>query len=725
MLRFLSLSLLLSFLALCTSAQGLSGIVVDASTGEALPGATLEVMDTGAGVATDADGRFAFPALSQGVYRVRVRFVGYEPAVRVLRAPDANVRVALYMQAVGADEVVVTGSALGSAIRYQSVQAYNLENLQRRSGTSIGEMLDGAPGLSMRSFGPAPARPVVRGFDGDRLLVLENGERSGDLGETAADHATSIDPLAANRIEVVRGPASLLYGAGAIGGVVNIISDDAPGSWATGFAGDFALQAASVNRQGAVFSRLRYGMESVAFTGRLALREAGDVRTPDGVLPGTSLSNIDVGAGAAYRTQGFNGALFVSALDRSYGLPELESDAEIRIEMYRQALQGQARWDHGGFFENTEVRIQAARYGHDEVETEDGDSAIGLAFEQQMFSFSATTQHRAWGPFARGAVGVNAFARALEVGGEEALTPDARALTLATFAFQEMRLSRVLRAQVAVRAEHQTLGLRPNPQYPAADEKRNSTALSAAFGLNIRPARNVEIGVQVAQAYRTPTLEERFSNAAHIGAGAFEIGDPTLELERALGSDAFLRVAAGPVRTELALFYTRIRDFVVYQPTGQMHAPSGLPIFTYERDEASMLGGEFQATVDLAPQWQLGFNADYARGARTSTDTPLPRIPPMRALFNLQRDAATHWMGTSVRLVAEQNRVAENEETTPGYALVSLEGGMRVGPFRKHVISLRVDNLLDASYRDHLSRVESRGTTMPGRNVNLTYRWTW
>lgn len=725
MLRILLWSGLLLFLALGAQAQGLSGVVVDASTGEPLPGATLEVLETGAGVATDADGRFAFPQLAQGVYRVRVRFVGYEPADRVLRAPDSDVRIGLYMQAVGADEVVVTGSALGSAIRYQSVQAYNLENLQRRSGTSIGEMLDGAPGLAMRSFGPAPARPVVRGFDGDRLLVLENGERSGDLGETAADHATSIDPLAANRIEVVRGPASLLYGAGAIGGVVNIISDDAPGSWGLGFAGDLALQGASVNRQGAAFSRVRYGTESMAFTGRLAVREAGDLRTPEGVLPGTSLRNLDAGAGAAVRSQGFNGALFVSALDRSYGLPELDSDAEIRIEMYRQSLQGQARWDHGGFFENTEVRLQAARYGHDEVETENGEEAIGLAFEQQMFSFSAITQHRAWGPFARGAVGVNAFARALEVGGDEALTPDARALTLATFAFQELRLSRILRAQVGVRAEHQTLGLRPNPQYPAADDRRNSTALSAAFGINLRPSRNVEAGVQVAQAYRTPTLEERFSNAAHIGAGAYEIGDPTLELEQALGTDAFVRVAAGPLRAEWALFYTRIRDFVVYQPTGQVHAPSGLPIFTYERDAASMLGGEFQASVDVAPQWQLGFSADYARGARTSTDTPLPRIPPMRGLFSLQHDAASHWLGTSVRLVAEQNRVAENEETTPGYALVSLEGGMRVGPFRKHVVSLRVDNLLDASYRDHLSRVESRGAPMPGRNVNLTYRWTW
>jgi iron complex outermembrane recepter protein len=706
----------------------LTGRVIDAPSGDPLPGATVQIVETGQGSVTDGTGSFQFADLAAGAYTVRIRHVGYRPheeTIAMSRVEPLTIR--LRPETALTDEVVVTGSPLGSAARYQAAQVLGREALQRRAATSFGEMLDGEPGLAMRSFGPAPARPVLRGFDGDRLVVLENGERAGDLAETAADHAMSIDPLAADRIEIVRGPASLLYGTGALGGVVNILSDDLTRSWAPGLTGDAALQLGSVNRQGAGFTRLRYGGASWAASGRLALRGAGDLRTPEGVLPETSLRNVDLGAGVAHRHQGFDGALFASGLHRTYGLPEGLEDPDERVEirMERQSVQGQARWGARGPFDALELRVLAARYAHDEVEIEDGEEEVELGFDQRSLSTTLLAQHAAWGPFAQGAIGLSGFARDLAVHGDEALTPDGQAWTAAAFTLQEAVLTPQVRLQLGIRGEVQRLKLRPNEQYPGAADQRTTPTLSAALGLNVRPTASMEIGTQIAQAFRVPTLEERYSNAAHIGAGAFEIGDPNLSTERALGADGFVRFQRGVLHAEVAAFVSHVRDFVVYRPTGEIHGPSGLPIFVYEADDARLLGGEVQAALRLPAGLQIDASADMVRGTRLGDHQPLPRIPPVRGRLAVVLDRASWWAGGSVRAVAAQHRVDAEEEPTPGYTLIGAEGGLRVGPGGVHVVSLRLDNLFDVAYRDHLSRVESRDAPMPGRNVALTYRLMW
>lgn len=723
MIRLLLLLLALLLAPLAAAQHAVTGTVTDPD-GAPLAGATVQIANRGA--ITDTAGAFSVSGVSAGEHDLRVRFVGYHEVRRPITVPGAPLAIVLAPAVALGQEVVVTAVPVGGAALARAATTVNLEELTRRSSASLGEALDFSPGVAMRSFGPAPARPVIRGFDGDRVLILENGERTGDLAETAADHALSGDPLAAERVEVVRGPASLLYGSGAIGGVVNVLSDDIPSGWRPGASGTAATHAASVNRQGALFARGRLADEQWALTARLAARGAGDLRTPEGVLDGTFLRNLDGGLGAAFASGDLTGGVFASGHSRTYGLPEPgDADDAVEVRMHRAAAQARLAWTPAAGRQPITLRVAAAAYGHDEVEIEDGLEALELSFRQQFVSATVTVPHGAAGPFARGAVGASVYVRDLRVGGEEALTPDASGATAAAFAFQEAPLAEWVRLQVGLRGELVRLAVRPNAHYPDVTDRQRPAALSAAAGLHLAPGAGLEAGVQLAQAYRVPMLEERFAVGPHVGAGVYEIGDPSLGLERALGADAFARVASGGLRAEVAAFWSRVDDFVVFIPTGAVDDASGLPVYRYEADQARMLGAEFLAEARLAARLSLRATADFVHGTRLGDGTPLPRIPPVRATLGLVRDVASGWVGGTVRGVAAQNRVAPNEEATPGYLWLGLEGGLRLGPDRSHVVALRIDNVLNNAYRDHLSRVEHRDAPMPGRNVALTYRVIW
>lgn len=715
-------------LLLVASAQaqpsGLSGFVLDAEDSTPLIGATAVLPELDRGVVTDGEGHFSISDLPAATYVLEVRYVGYRTErVRVPVPQEAPLVVRLTQDLLLTREVLVTASPTGGAAT-QATQAFRLEELQRRAAPSFGEMLDGAAGVAMRSYGSAPARPVIRGLDGDRVLVVENGERMGDLAETAADHAVALDPLAVHRIEVVRGPASLLYGPSAVGGVINLFNEDLPRTWEPGLSGQGTLLGATVNALGAGHGRLLYGADAWALGSRFAVRGAGDTATPEGPLPGTFLQSTSGAVGASWRPNGPDGALAGGSLagqTYTYGLPEPDDDDGVEIRMHRLTASGLVRLPGRGRLDGVEVRFSASDYGHSEATSGGGD--ISLAFDQRSASVTTTLRHAGRGPLAAGALGFNASARDVLVGGEEALTPDASALGLAVFMFEEVALTGALRLQGGLRLDGQTLHATANAQYPGFSARRTTATLSGALGLHLRPAEGAEGGVQIARAYRLPRLEELYADAPHLGAGVYEVGTPTLGNEVALGLDAFARTAFGPVALEAAAFANRIDGFVVFQPSGAADPGSGLPIHVYEAAAALLWGGELAATVRLARSVSAEAGVDYVHGSRRDASaTPLPAIPPLRSRVAFSWDDGALRLGTSARLVAAQRRVAPNEQPTDGYALLGLEAAYRLQRGARHVIAFRADNLLDVAYRDHLSRVEQREAAMPGRNLVLSYQ---
>lgn len=718
----------------------IAGWVADALDAAAVVDVRIALELPGFETHTDAQGRFTLSGVPAGVHTLHVEHAEYERLSRTVAFPsDEALSTELYLELsplVPVDEhyiVTHSSSPLENPVGYRPDQALDAEELQRRQGTSLGEVLDGEPGVAMRSYGPAPTRPVIRGMDGDRVLVLENGERMGDMSGTAHDHAVTSDPLAAERVEIVRGPSSLLYGSSALGGVVNVLNEDIPRRWSPGLYGELSGYGASVNTGGAAGGRVIYGGDDWAMTTRLSLRRADETHTPAGPLTGSYLAQGNGSVGVAARPGNLEvGAAF--GLDQHrYGLPEGFDDPTESVELrsLRHNLQARLAWkpEHPGFVEGLEWRLNAARYLHREFglfhhDVGPPDEDLGLEFLQHTASSTALLRHGALGPIGRGAFGLNVTMRDIELGGADLLTPNSRAIFVAAFFFEEVPLTDWLRLQLGLRPEVQRIEARDNAQFPDFEDVRNRLTLSGSVGLNLRPTEGLEFGAQVARAHRAPMIEELYSNAAHLGTGTYEIGDPDLANEIGLGVDVFSRLTVGPVRAELAGFYQRVDGYVFLQPTGETDPASRYPIYRYEGAASDFAGAEFSAVWRIWRGLQLQGNVDYVRAERVDeARTPLPSIPPLRTRLGLRYEADSWWLGATTRIVATQTRTAPGERSTDGYTLQGFDAGYRLDAGGLHVLVLRLDNAFDTSYRDHLSRVEGRDFTMPGRNLSAVYRW--
>jgi iron complex outermembrane recepter protein len=729
-------ALLLPFPAATQQEAGatIEGVV---RAGEApVRGALVRVASARAGAVTDADGRFRLDRVPPGEVRLRVEAVGHRTVERVLAMEErgATLVIDLEPDPVALRGVVATATPLRGGIGYQPARALDAEALQRRAAVSFGEMLDREPGVAMRSMGSAPARPVIRGLDGDRIAVLENGQRMGDISETAPDHAIALDPLSADRVEVVRGPASLLHGSSALGGVVNLLREDIPRSWAPGSRGSASLHGASVNREGAVAARGVTGGDRWAGTGRFAYREGGDFRapgTPEGRLLGSHSRRFSAGAGAGYAGDRVRGGIAVDLLGHDFGIPEEidDPDEEVEIRSARQRLSGELDWARAGVWDRFELRAAATRFFQQEVEREweaDGsyDEDVEHEFTRHTLGATLTAGHRAIGPLAEGALGISVLAQTLAATGEEEFHPDARTLSGAAFLFEEIPVTGTLRIQAGGRVEAQRMEALPNEAFPGVRDERTSVTLSGSVGANLRPADGLELGAQLARAHRAPLVEELYSDGPHLGTGRYEIGNADLANEIGHGADLFGRYATGLLTVEVAGFLNRIDNFVILSATGEMDPGSGFQVHVYETDAAELRGGE--ATVEIRPMEALTLRGtgDVVRGSRRDAHrTPLPYIPPARLTLEAEHDPGSWWLGVRSRTAASQRRVA-HEPVTDGYTLLDLNGGLRLhGGRTEHTLVLRIDNVFDAAYRDHLSRVEDRRFPMPGRNVSLSYRW--
>ena len=709
------------------------GHVINAETGEHIPFINLVIEGSRIGTLTDVSGHYILTNLPEGKHNLVAVGLGYKPATvefEIKSRQTLEIDIRVNYEGINLEELVVTSSPTQSGFRYQPDQVYTGEDLQKRSEASFGEMLNREPGVAMRSMGSMPSRPVIRGLDGDRILILENGERMGDISETSADHSIALDPLAVSRMEVVRGPASLLYGSSALGGVINLMTTDIPDRWDLGSSGVFSLQGASMNKMGAGFGRYTYGGDNFSATGRFAYRQAGDMTTPDGVLPGTSMDNYDGAFGLGFKNAASQGGISLSLTGQNYEIPDNidNPDEGVEIRMQRQSLQGRYALERKGFFDRGQLRFNFARMVQREVEyeIEDGlmNETVGLKYKKQTYNSTLTMQHRAWSFFDRGAFGMNIHGHELNVLGEEAFTPGERRINLGIFTFQEIPLSRIMRLQFGLRMDLQHMSALNNEVFTDVSSSRSAINYSGSFGFNHRPIEGLEIGGQFARSHRNPSVTELFAFGTHLGAGVFETGDVNLKDEIGQGADIFFRWDKGIFSFELAGFVNYFRNFIIFEPTGNFDIDTGFPVYQYEGDEARLLGGEISAALEPFKGLNLGFGIDYVDGRRLRNGRQyIPFIPPLRFTSELEYDFGKGWIGGKIHHAAKQSRVAPEEEMTDGYTLIGLVSGYRLNAAGRHVIIMRVDNLLDTRYRDHLSRIEDRNFPMPGRNISLAYRW--
>ncbi|MEM9595472.1 MAG: TonB-dependent receptor [Acidobacteriota bacterium] len=753
---------------LAAEAGSLTG-TVKTSSDESFSLATARLPDLGVVVEVASDGSFRFEDLRAGDHLLEVRIPGFGVVAQRVSVEAAEITSVVVELEAGShsEEIVVSASALARSPGELASPTTSLSGhqLALRLESSLGETLAQEPGIRSTFYGPGASLPVIRGQTGRRIRTLESGIGTGDASAVSADHALTTEPFHAERVEVLHGPGTLLYGSSAIGGVVNVIDERIPTVRGQGIHGDVELRGGTVanERQGTL--SLGGGDSSWAWNIAATSRESDDYdipgfanveededehehedgeegeeheeENPFGIVPNSDVDSQSFSAGATYffGDRGFLGAS-VGGFDTDYGLPgghehgeeghgeegeheegeheeeghEEEAPVRLDMEQRRFDVHGQINRPFSGF-EALTLRVGTTDYEHVEQE---GDE-VGTTYFNELFEARVQLVQNQRGRLS-GSVGAQFLVDDLEAIGAEAFIPATETTQFALFTLQEIDAGPVT-WQFGARFESQDAD-------PVNQASQSHDGLSASVGVvwQLNPAFSV--AASASRSVRLPAAEELFSDGLHVATRVFEIGDPTLEEEVGLGLDVSLRADSGIFSGELTVFQQEFSDFIYQAFTGLEE--EGFPVVLFTQEDATFTGLEFQGRFELYDRDShhvhllvMGdmVDAELDRGGN------LPRTPPLRLGTGVHYHGDRWNAAAEVRWIDDQDDVAENETPTEGYTLLGASLGyrMQIGGQVLDLL-LRGRNLTDEEARSHTSFLKNFAP-LPGRNLTLSAKF--
>lgn len=651
------------------------------------------------------------------------------------------------------DELVVTAPYVRSLDLFGNVGVVQGDELARDMRGQVGDMLARQPGVSATSFSPGASRPVLRGFQGERVRVLTDGLGSLDASNTSADHAVAIDPLTAERIEIIRGPASLLFGSSASGGAVNIFDRRIPravpeaplhldaiasyGSAAhqrTGGASvDLPLSNQLVWHLDGNYSRsgnMRIGgyQASPALRSELldeaAMAEAaGDAALANewrslanqrGSIPNTATESWSAGSGLALITDGGELGISVGYFDTNYGIPDRPAaGAEpvvIGLSQWRADARGEVQV--GGFVDRLRLRAGFADYTHTEFE----GTEVGTTFVNQGLEARAELVQAEQGGWS-GASGIQFFSRDFNAIGDEAFVPQNDTVQLALFSLQEFHFGPVS-LEASGRYERTSVTAR------SLDFSRRFNALSGAVGLSYEFGNNSKVGANFARTSRAPSAEELLSDGPHVATQSYERGDTGFAVERSWSAEAFLKLRMGSANLTVTGFANWFDNFIYAADTGAI--VDDLPLFQYAQSDARYVGVEVEGEAPLAHIGGYSLfgtvTGDMIRARLANGGGNVPRIPPARLRGGMELRGDTLTVSGEVEWTASQTRIAAFETPTDGFTMVNASIDWKpLGRDGGVSLLLSANNIFDVIGRRHASFTKDF-VPLAGRDIRATLR---
>ncbi len=723
----------------------LTGRVLTAD-GSVADDARVRIMALGRRVAVNESGLFLFEDVPSGSYLVEAespRFGHSVERFQVLAGQTVSVLLELD-PLFQLDELVVSAGSHPArrSETYQPTSALTGWDLVRDAEASLGETLAEAPGVTASYNGPGSSRPIIRGLGGDRVKILEGGVGSGDVSSQGPDHAVGIEPVSAERIEIVRGPASLLYGSGAMGGVVNVIDGRIPRELP-----DRPLTGSVMGVGGTVADERTGAFELNGGGGMLAFhlsglkRKTGDYSIPGyaehqhegeetqgeeepfGVLPNSAVETERGAIGISLvGREGFFG-VSLSGLNNDYGVPGhahghggepgVEGDEGVVIGMEQRRFDAEGTWR----FSEGVVRALQGRFGFaDYQHTEFEGAEVGTRFANEQWEGRLELEHHLL-ELVSGSVGLHLGARSFEATGEEAYVPPSEQTDFSAFLFQELERESI-RFQVGSRVEAQRAEALPT------SVEKNDWGVSVSGGMNWSVTEDVSLALSAARSQRLPSLEELFSDGLHAATFAYEIGNADLGPETSHSLDATLHLSEGLFQVEASVFLNRFNGFIYQEFTGSEE--EGFPVLQTVQGDASFVGGEGSLEFDLIHRGQhhvlVEAWGDYVRAELRKTSEALPRIPPLRLGSRLRYNGGTIRADLGLTKVATQDRIAPAEEETEGYSTLDMSVGYRLFAGEiTHDFIIRGSNLTDQEARNHTSFLKELAP-LPGREIRFMYR---
>ena len=641
---------------------------------------------------------------------------------------------------------VITGNPLGSQQLASPSTVLEGDDLTLQQQGSLGETLNKQPGVSSSYFGPGASRPIIRGQDGDRIRLLRNGVGALDASALSYDHAVPLDPVNVERIEIVRGPAALLYGGSAIGGVVNAFDNRIPTTAIDGIhgAGELRYGGADTTRSSA--GKLEAGDGTFALHLDASAREFNDLRIPgfarDRNAPasedadqrkgrlGNSDGRQDGGAiGGSYTWDDGYAGLSYSNYDSNYGSPA-EQDVRIRMQQDHYAFASEIRNLQGPF---SSVKLDAGytEYKHSEIE----DGQVGTTFKNKGYEARVEARHLPIGPF-NGVIGAQVSRNEFSALGEEAFVPQTDTNTGALFLLEEFQASERLTFSLGGRLEHTSID--PNAQGNerfAADRSSSFTAGSLSSGAiySLTPIWSVVATLNYTE--RAPTFYELYANGAHVATGTYELGDANLSKEKAVSSDLALRFDNGTHKGSFGVFYSHFSNYIGLLGSGRTlndegeEDAGGIPEYKYSGVRARFAGFEAQDHIKLGEgaygKFALELSGDYTRATNLDTGEALPRIAPLRLNSGLLWELDRWQARIDVEHAAGQGRVPDNESGTDGYTTLGASAGYRFNVGGSQWLAfVNGENLTNQTVR-YASSILRDIAPAPGRSVQVGLRTTF
>ena len=705
--------------------RSLRGEVIDEHSRARLEEVVVHIADLEKRVRTDTNGQFQFDAVPEGQYKLQFTKTDYQQFEQMVDVNSSTSYIQIELKTVAYHlETIRVRDSTGDLSKFEKTTDLALEDaeFQRKLGMTLADTLSDEAGISQRTMGKAAARPVIRGLGGNRLLILENGERTGDKSASSADHAVSIDPTTAESVEITRGPGALIYGSSTLGGVVNVKSNNIPQTLPIGTDTDLTFQGESVNSGWTAMLGSLVSLGPFAGQVKLNRRRASDTQTPIGTLENTSLSNLNFSAGTSLiKDWGYIG---ISGGDyrSDYGIPGSPeghiSGVNIALDRQRYAAEMEYRFNRPGL---DRVKLQGTytSYQHQELES---NGTLGVEFGVLTYNFSAMAHvldnaiMGVWGEYRDHATGGFYW------------TPHTREFAFAGFYLNERDFDRFT-LQGAIRYDiRRAEPFRDDGTVIRAGtvQRRDFNGVSGAASGIYRWTDSLSTGATLMKTFRAPGIEELFSDGPHLAAYSYEIGNAQLEAEHGYGTEVFGRYAIGSFNVNLALFQNRIYGYLTPTNIGEKEWGSGtagwLWIYQYTGQDVVMNGAEIRIDGEVLPNLRLQLNMSYVDGTVETSGKPLERIPPFNGKVAFSYAPWPFHFHVTSRFSGNQTRLGEFEQPTDGYLVHDVGAYMSLWwkQFENTVV-FEIENLFDTAYREHLSLIKAV-MPEPGRNVKLLYK---
>ncbi|HYK09950.1 MAG TPA: TonB-dependent receptor [Gemmatimonadales bacterium] len=732
--------------------QTISGSVTGAN--HPLAGVTVRVLELDWLERTGRSGEFRFDHVPPGTYRVYAGMLGYTAVIDTIQVAAADVRLTLALQPspIPLPEVVVSASPVARPANeeYQAVASKSRADLSQSTGMSFAEKIADLPGVAARWNGSAPSRPILRGLGDNEVLVLEDGLRMGDIATYDPAHATPIDALSIAQIDVVRGPASVLYGPNTIGGLVNVITNLVPTASERAVSGDAVVEGNTVNDEYAGSANVVLTTGGSAFRVSAGGLHSGPIHIPEGtyVDPGTGAAfaldrmpqSFDHTAegGLGYAYQGAFGMIGIGGnrYAMNYGIPGVPPNPDwaavppttSRIAQQRSTLELRGLFNTGGSL-FSRLRLNAAYndYTHSEFPTAQDSAGISdpLAnhFHKQELNATVQLQQPQEGRFV-GTIGLWTDIQKLDISGDQPLGPNSTTAGVAGYAYEEFLAARGTRLQAGVRYDYNRIQTHPDQGstdsvFQHLSASRLSNAVTASVGVIHDLGRGLTGSFSVARSFRPPTVQELFANGLDAASSTYSIGTSTLTPETGAGLDASLRGEFGRASFQVSPYLNVISNYIYGFLRGD--TIQGFPVRQFSATTARLAGFEANLTVAATSTIVLEARSDYVHAEDTRQHVPLPFIPPLRGLFRARYQGSDYTGMIEWRLAARQTRLGQGDTPTPGYAVMNVGVGMHLtqGDLTS-LVSLECENVFNTVYRDNLSVIKDF-VPQPGRGFRLAY----